>query len=136
MFFDKICINLKTDNWEINNILYMKKKLISMLVLMLACVGAVAQVVLPADGNVYRFVSVATGKAMTNGDNKAHNVYLFEAEVDETSEGQKWCLVSLSNKEPLPGQTAAEGSGTGSAPACRREDPRCAGYGIHPSHRL
>ena len=79
----------------------MKKKLFSMLVLVLACVGAYAQVVLPADGNVYRFICVATGKAMTNGGNKAHNTYLSEADVDNTSKGQEWCLVSLSNKEPL-----------------------------------
>ena len=79
----------------------MKKKLFSMLVLVLACVGAYAQVVLPADGNVYRFISVATGKAMTNGDKAEHGTSLFLANVDKNSKGQEWELVSLSDNEPL-----------------------------------
>ena len=69
--------------------------------LALYCVGMSAQVVLPADGNVYRLVNVSTGKAMTNGDNEAHNTYLSEATVNEASKGQEWCFVSLSDKEPL-----------------------------------
>ncbi|MBQ5616789.1 MAG: RICIN domain-containing protein, partial [Bacteroidaceae bacterium] len=79
----------------------MKNKLISLLSLLLLSVAATAQVVLPADGNVYRLVNVATDKAVTNGDNYAHNTNLYVADVNEASKGQEWSLVSLSEKEPL-----------------------------------
>ena len=79
----------------------MKNKFISLLSLLLLSIAATAQVVLPADGNVYRLVNVATGKAVTNGDNVAHNTYLSVADVNEVSKGQEWSLVSLSKKEPL-----------------------------------
>lgn len=79
----------------------MKTKFFSFLSLLLLSVGVAAQVVLPADGNVYRLVNLATGKAVTNGDNEAHNTYLSEATVNEASKGQEWCFVSLSDKEPL-----------------------------------
>ena len=79
----------------------MKKKMFFALIAALVCVNISAQVVLPSDGNVYRLVNVKTGKAMTNGDVAAHNTYLSEAAVDTGSEGQEWCFVSLSDKEPL-----------------------------------
>ena len=79
----------------------MKNRLFCVLMLALLCLGVSAQVVLPADGNVYRLVNLATGKAVTNGDNEAHNTYLSEATVNEASKGQEWCFVSLSDKEPL-----------------------------------
>ena len=53
----------------------MNTKFFSLLSLLLLSVGVTAQVVLPADGNVYRLVNVATGKAVTNGDVAAHNTY-------------------------------------------------------------
>ena len=65
------------------------------------CLGASAQVVLPADGNVYRLVNLSTGKAMTNKDVATHNAYLSEADVDENSKGQEWCFVALSDNDPL-----------------------------------
>ena len=73
----------------------MKTKFFSFLSLLILSVGVAAQVVLPADGNVYRLVNVATGKAVTNGDNAVHNTYLTEAVVYTSSKGQEWCLVSL-----------------------------------------
>ena len=79
----------------------MKNRLFSVLMLALSCMAASAQVVLPADGNVYRLVNVAKGKAVTNGDNAAHNTYLSVADVNTSSKGQEWCFVSLSNKEPI-----------------------------------
>ena len=51
-----------------------------------------------ADG-VYRLINVATGKAVTNGNVAAHNTYLNVADVDDTSLGQEWTFVSLSDKE-------------------------------------
>ena len=51
-----------------------------------------------ADG-VYRLINVATGKAVTNGNVAAHNTYLSVADVDDTSLGQEWTFVSLSDKE-------------------------------------
>ena len=53
-----------------------------------------------ADG-VYRLVNVATGKAVTNGNKAAHSTYLSVAVVDNSSQGQEWTFVSLSNKEPI-----------------------------------
>jgi len=53
------------------------------------------------DGDVFRLVNVATGKAVTNGDIAAHNTYLSVADVDGTSKGQEWTFVSLSDKDPV-----------------------------------
>ena len=53
------------------------------------------------DGDVFRLVNIATGKAVTNGDVAAHNTYLSVADVDNGSKGQEWTFVSLSDKEPL-----------------------------------
>lgn len=53
------------------------------------------------DGDVFRLVNVATGKAVTNGDIAAHNTYLSVADVDGTSKGQEWTFVSLSGKEQV-----------------------------------
>ena len=53
------------------------------------------------DGDVFRLVNVATGKAVTNGDIAAHNTYLSIADVNNESKGQEWTFVSLSAKEPL-----------------------------------
>lgn len=53
------------------------------------------------DGDVFRLVSVATGKAITNGDVAAHNTYLSVADIDGASKGQEWTFVSLSNKEQV-----------------------------------
>ncbi|MBE6297787.1 MAG: DUF4981 domain-containing protein [Bacteroidales bacterium] len=53
------------------------------------------------DGDVFRFVNVATGKAITNGDIATHNTNLHTATVDANSKGQEWTFVSLSAKEPL-----------------------------------
>lgn len=53
------------------------------------------------DGDVFRLVNVATGKAITNGDIAAHNTNLHTAAIDANSKGQEWTFVSLSAKEPL-----------------------------------
>lgn len=53
------------------------------------------------DGDVFRIVNVATGKAITNGDIAAHNTNLSAATIDETSKEQEWTFVSLSDKEPV-----------------------------------
>ena len=53
------------------------------------------------DGDVFRLVNVATGKAITNGDIAAHNTYLSVADVNENSKGQEWTFVSLSSKEQV-----------------------------------
>ena len=53
------------------------------------------------DGDVFRLVNVATGKAITNGDVATHKTYLNIADVDATSKGQEWTFVSLSNKEQV-----------------------------------
>ena len=72
-----------------------------LLMLALFCIGVSAQVVLPADGNVYRFVNVSTGKALTNGDSNTHGTFLSVADVNENSKGQEWALVSLSSNNTL-----------------------------------
>lgn len=53
------------------------------------------------DGDVFRLVNVATGKAITNGDVAKRNTYLNIADVDATSKGQEWTFVSLSGKEQV-----------------------------------
>ena len=53
------------------------------------------------DGDVFRLVNVATGKAITNGDIATHNTYLSVADVNENSKGQEWTFVSLSDKDPF-----------------------------------
>ena len=53
------------------------------------------------DGDVFRLVNVANGKAITNGDVATHKTYLNIADVDATSKGQEWTFVSLSNKEQV-----------------------------------
>ena len=55
----------------------------------------------PQDGGVYRLVNVATGKAVSNGNQDVHNVYLSVADVNNESLGQEWTFVSLSSKEPV-----------------------------------
>ena len=53
------------------------------------------------DGDVFRLVNAATGKAITNGDVAEHNTYLSVADVDNASKGQEWTFVSLSDKEQI-----------------------------------
>ena len=78
----------------------MKNRLFLFLAFVLLYSGASAQAVLPSDGNVYRLVSMANGKAVTNGDVAVHNTYLSVADVDENSKGQEWTFISLSpNKQ-------------------------------------
>ncbi len=56
---------------------------------------------LPTSGNTYRLVNVAYDKAVTNGDNGVHGTYLTLGDVDETSQGQEWSFISVSNDEPV-----------------------------------
>ena len=72
-------------------------------ILLLSCLFAYASqaVAIPKDGDVFRLVNIATGKAITNGDIAAHNTYLSIADVNNGSKGQEWTFVSLSAKEPL-----------------------------------
>ena len=53
------------------------------------------------DGDVFRLVNAATGKAITNSDVAEHNTYLSVADVDNASKGQEWTFVSLSDKEQI-----------------------------------
>ena len=78
----------------------MKRIFLTVAVLLLSVVASFAAS-LPQDGGVYRLVSVATGKAVTNGDKAAHSTYLSVANVDDASSGQEWTFVSLSSKEPV-----------------------------------
>ena len=78
----------------------MKKTLLFLVALLLSTVASFAASFPQADG-VYRLVNVATGKAVTNGNVATHNTYLSVADVDDTSLGQEWTFVSLSDKEPL-----------------------------------
>ena len=55
----------------------------------------------PADGAVYRLVSISTGKVVTNGDVAEHNAYLSVAALNENSLGQEWTFISFSDKEPV-----------------------------------
>ena len=72
-------------------------------ILLLSCLFAYASqaAAIPKDGDVFRLVNIATGKAITNGDIAAHNTYLSIADVNNESKGQEWTFVSLSAKEPL-----------------------------------
>ena len=79
----------------------MKNRMLLLLTLVLFCIGVSAQVILPADGYVYRFVNVATGKAFTNADSGTPGDFLSMADVNENSKGQEWTMVSLSSKEAL-----------------------------------
>ena len=79
----------------------MKSKVFVLLALLLLNTVAVAQVVLPSDGNVYRLMSVSAGKVVTNGDVAVHDTYLSVVDVNEASKGQEWTMVSLSSKEPV-----------------------------------
>ena len=78
----------------------MKKIFLTLAVLLLSTMALFADS-FPQNGGVYRLVSVATGKAITNGNVAAHNTYLSVANVDKTSLGQEWTFVSLSQKEPI-----------------------------------
>lgn len=55
----------------------------------------------PKADTVYRLVSIASGKAISNNDVAEHNAYLGVVDVNESSKGQEWTFVSLSDKEPL-----------------------------------
>ncbi len=79
----------------------MTKSRIMMLMLFLGITFFSAKAQGIKDGDVFRFVNVATGKAITNGDIAAHNTNLSTATVDTNSKGQEWTFVSLSAKEPL-----------------------------------
>ena len=72
-------------------------------ILLLSCLFAYASqaAAIPKDGDVFRLVNIATGKAITNGDIAARNTYLSIADVNNESKGQEWTFVSLSAKEPL-----------------------------------
>lgn len=47
---------------------------------------------LPEPGTVCRLVNVATGKAISNGDNVENDAPIVLADVSETSAGQQWAL--------------------------------------------
>ena len=79
----------------------MTKSRIMMLLLFIGMTFFSANAQSVNDGDVFRLVSVATGKAITNGDVAAHNTYLSVADIDGASKGQEWTFVSLSNKEQV-----------------------------------
>ena len=76
-----------------------KMKKTFLIVVMLLSTMASFAASFPQDCGVYRLVNVATGKAVTNGNVAAHNVYLSVDAIDNTSLGQEWAFVSLSAKE-------------------------------------
>ena len=76
---------------------YMKKIFLFVAMLLVTSVTMAAS--FPQADGVYRLINVATGKAVTNGNVAAHNTYLSVADVDDTSLGQEWTFVSLSDKE-------------------------------------
>ncbi len=55
----------------------------------------------PIAGNTYRLVNVFYGTAMSNGDEGAHGTYLNLLGIDETSAGQEWSFISMSEDEPV-----------------------------------
>lgn len=55
----------------------------------------------PVGGNTYRLVNVAYGTAFTNGDVAAHNTYLKLAAINNSSAGQEWSFISMSEDEPV-----------------------------------
>ena len=79
----------------------MKKNRIMMLMLFIGITSLCINAQGVKDGDVFRLVNVATGKAITNGDIAAHNTYLSVADVNENSKGQEWTFVSLSSKEQV-----------------------------------
>ncbi|MBO5787082.1 MAG: DUF4981 domain-containing protein [Bacteroidaceae bacterium] len=79
----------------------MTKSRIMMLLLFIGMTFFSANAQSVNDGDVFRLVSVATEKAITNGDVAAHNTYLSVADIDGASKGQEWTFVSLSNKEQV-----------------------------------
>ena len=79
----------------------MKKTLFLTLMLLLSIAFSDAIAAKIKDGEVFRLVNVATGKAVSNGNVGTHNTYLSVADVDNTSPGQEWAFVSLSSKEPV-----------------------------------
>ncbi len=76
---------------------YMKKIFLFVAMVLVASFAFAAS--FPQADGVYRLINVATGKAVTNGNVAAHNTYLSVADVDDTSLGQEWTFVSLSDKE-------------------------------------
>ena len=76
---------------------YMRKIFLFVAMLLVTTVTWAAS--FPQADGVYRLINVATGKAVTNGNVAAHNTYLSVADVDDTSLGQEWTFVSLSDKE-------------------------------------
>ena len=81
------------------NMNYMKKIFLFVALMFVASFAFAAS--FPQADGVYRLVNVATGKAVTNGNVAAHNTYLSVADVDNSSLGQEWTFVSLSDKEPM-----------------------------------
>ena len=79
----------------------MTKSRIMMLLLFIGMTFFSANAQSVNDGDVFRLVSVATEKAITNGDVAARNTYLSVADIDGASKGQEWTFVSLSNKEQV-----------------------------------
>ena len=76
---------------------YMRKIFLFVAMLLVTTVTWAAS--FPQADGVYRLINVATGKAVTNGNVAAHNTYLSVSDVDDTSLGQEWTFVSLSDKE-------------------------------------
>lgn len=79
----------------------MTKSRITMLMLLIGMTYLSAGAQSIKDGDVFRLVNAATGKAITNGDVAEHNTYLSVADVDNASKGQEWTFVSLSDKEQI-----------------------------------
>ena len=79
----------------------MKKNRIMMLMLFIGITSLCINAQGVKDGDVFRLVNIATGKAITNGDVATHNTYLNIADVNENSKGQEWTFVSLSDKDPV-----------------------------------
>ncbi len=74
-----------------NLFLFFCRRALLLLSLLVPALSVFAQVQ-PESGAVYRLVNVATGKAISNGDNPENNAAIVLADVSEASAGQRWAL--------------------------------------------
>lgn len=76
-------------------------RVIALLLFMLSVAGVRAGASFPADGTIYRVVSLDGTIALTNGDSYEHGTALTMRAADVESPAQEWSFISLSDDEPL-----------------------------------
>ncbi|MBR4936458.1 MAG: RICIN domain-containing protein, partial [Bacteroidaceae bacterium] len=74
-----------------NLFLFFCRRALLLLSLLVPALLAFAQVQ-PESGAVYRLVNVATGKAISNGDNPENDAAIVLTDVSDASAGQRWAL--------------------------------------------